>query len=359
MKKILLLMAAVILCACSTKTVHPTEEESESLKEKTLYEQGIKALTKKEYAIASTGFSQLLQEFPSSHWLPNAYYNLGLALEGQDKHAEAAEKYKKVVEYYQGVHTRDEADALYRLSMCYEILGDDAKMVLALLELDTHAEFLNRNTGTVELPARLAAAYARLNNLDQAKIYYARAEQGLKRMRRVHLTQDTLAWLPKTLYSMGKLAPLRPEFSDDDFKNYVTTLERAQSWLLRAAELGRNEWSKKASVELVSGYNEAWNFIANYPAPKDPDKLQALKALQQKQKSMAEVLDRAIDKLKSERLPSTPHDPEPAQVTEIFKNADFVQNQIDETIQARDVQDQGTFEAQQREGLKRRVKKHK
>ncbi|MDZ4676275.1 MAG: outer membrane protein assembly factor BamD [Oligoflexia bacterium] len=353
MRNILLLLVAILLSACAVKTMR---DEPAAPKEKALYEQGLKALVKKDYSTATNKFNQLLNDFPSTRWLSGAYYNLGLAYEGQTKHAEAAEKYKKVIEFYQGVHTRDEADALYRLSICYEYIGDDTKMVLTLLELDTHSEFLNRNTGNVELPARLAAAYARMGNLAEAKVYYSRAELGLKKLRRVRLTEDTLVWLPKTLYSMGKLAPLRSDFTDEDFKNYVGTIERSQSWLLRASELGGNEWSKKAAAELTTGYNDAWNFIANFPVPDGSDKLQALKIQQQKQKSMSEALDRVLDKIKVERLPSTQLEPELPQVTEIFKTVALVQKQVDATIQARDVQDQKTYEAHKREGLKRSIK---
>src|SRR5207253_10911043 len=56
----------------------------------------------------------------------------------------------------------------------YEALGEDDKMALTLLQLQDKTAFLPKQTADMEIPARLAAAYAREGNLDQAKIYYAK-----------------------------------------------------------------------------------------------------------------------------------------------------------------------------------------
>jgi tetratricopeptide (TPR) repeat protein len=179
--------AALFIAGCAHRSIGRVSPQ-----EKNLYEAGLAAISKKEYQKAHDNLSELLSNFPTSRWLSGIYYNLGMALEGLGKTQEAAEKYKKVVEFYEGVHTREEAEALYRLSHCYEALAQDEKTVLTLLELQTHSYYLNRDAAEMEVPARLAAAYARMGNQEQARLYYAKAEGALKKRRRSPLSQNSL-----------------------------------------------------------------------------------------------------------------------------------------------------------------------
>ncbi len=50
-------------------------------KEKSLYEEGLKAIEKKNFRIAVEKFDTLLQVYPTSRWLVGAFYSLGLSYE--------------------------------------------------------------------------------------------------------------------------------------------------------------------------------------------------------------------------------------------------------------------------------------
>lgn len=336
-----------ISSACGHRTVLPPAPE-----EKALYEQGLKAVVKKEHQIAQEKLSELLSRFPTSRWLPGIHFNLGLALEGLGRLEDAANNYKKVVEFYQGVHTREEAEALYRLSYCYETLGQDEKTILTLLELDAHAQYLGADAATMEVPARLAAAYARAGNMEQSRLFYSRAEKALKKRRRAPLNEELTRWLPKTLYSMGRIPPLKITEDTASFKNHVQALEQSQGWLLRATELSSPIWSQKASGELVSAYKYALELIQSWPKAAGTDKVRLAEERLDAQKEMSMALDKAAEKLKLERVPSTPEEPELPEVKEIFSQVIQVQKKLDAIIAKSPVRDDKTPEAQKRGGLR-------
>lgn len=351
------LFSLMALSACSHKPVAPPQvvvpHDSNPTKEKEMFDAGFKALSKNDYKTASEKFSSLNSLYPATKWLPHAEYNLGLSLEGLGKYTEASEQYKKVVDYYQGARGRDSAEALYRLSVCYEVANDDTKVILALIELQNQTRFLNHDTVDVELPARLAAAYARQGNEEQARTYFAHAENGLKHVRVLHPKGDTLLWLPKTLYSMGHVPLPKKDLTPEGFKNYLGSLNQNQIWLVRAAEMGDNPWSKKASEELINVYFDAWGLIDQHQVPHETDKIQSMKERQEQQKSMALDLDSSISKLKLERIPPSPLEPESHNLTAVFNGVSGLEKRLDVLLQEPYVQDVETPEAQKREGLKR------
>ena len=354
--KILWSLTVFTFLACShapPPAKAPATHIGDPAKEKILFDQGFKALSKSDYKTAATKFTDLITQYPTTSYFHHAQYNLGLASEGLGKYPEAAQQYKSVAEFYQGTHNRDEVDALYRLSICYEVANDDPKVILTLLELQNHTALLGHDIADVELPARLAAAYARQGNHEQAESYFSKAEVGLKRLRALHPKGDTLLWLPKTLYSMGHLSPPQKDLDPKSFENYLTSLVQTQEWLVQAAELGDNSWSKKAAEDLINIYFASWDVVEKHPTPSLPDKLLALKTQQEEQKGMAVNFDKAISKLKLERIPPSPLEPEASRLKTVFNSIDVLQKQNDALLQRPPVQDQPTVESQQREGLKR------
>ncbi len=343
---------SVLVCVgCGQPTV---KTETGNSNERAAYEQGLRALAKNNYQGAAEKFTMVLNHYTTTKYLVGAYYNLGLSLEGLNKYSEAAENYKKVIELEQGKRGRDEADALYRLSICYEVIGDDTKMILALVQLQERPNFLNKDLAQIELPARLAAAYARQGNIKLADEYNHKAEAGLKLRRRTPMKGDILIWLPKTLYSMGHIASRTIGANVDEFKNHIKALQWSQSWLLRCAELGEasNSYSKKGAEEILQSYNSALQAIETVKASNDPDMLKAAKFKQDNQRAMAGALDYSLQQLKDDRLAATSLNSEVSLIKQLFEDLMPIQKKIDAIIQSHDVQDQNTNEAKSREGLK-------
>ncbi len=343
----------LLTAGCSSQQTLSLPVNSTAHQERALYEQGLRSLSRSDYKGAGQAFVDLLHKYPATKWTSGANYNLGLALEGQDKYAEAADVYKKVIEINQSTpESRDEADALYRLSICYETLQDDGKMTLALLQLQDKKEFLPKQTAEMEIPARLAASYARQGNLDQAKTYYAKAAKELKRYRRPPMIGDVMVWLPKTLYSMGTMKAIRKDVTLKEFRDYLNSVNETQGWLVRAAELGNNTWSRKAADNLEDIYLSLITAIRDFKVSDSSDKVLAAEQQQEAQKAMAKKLDEAIVKLKLERLPPSPAEPEAGRLTEAFTTIDQVEKNVTTIVQGHDIRDQNTPEAQVHEGLR-------
>src|ERR1035441_2367940 len=179
------MVVLLIVASCASE-----EKDVRSKKEKQLFEEGTQALAKNNYRIADERYTELLKAFPTTPTLPSSLYNLGLAYEGQKKYAEAIEEYRKVAELYQKSRSRDEADALYRMSICFEVLGQDQKVIFSLLQLEQNHQYLRRQAAVTEVYARLAAAYARLGQVERSEYYYSKAEVGLKNVKRVQAVGD-------------------------------------------------------------------------------------------------------------------------------------------------------------------------
>jgi tetratricopeptide (TPR) repeat protein len=352
-----ILFTILFLASCALRPVALAPIQT---KEKAYYDEGLKSIAQKDYKRAALALNKLLQEYPTSRWLVGVYYNLGVTYEGLVDYAQAAANYMKVIDFYDGLKTRDEAEALYRYSICQEHLGDDNKGLFALLQLQDRTQYLNKGQADVEVPARMAGSYARLGNLDEAKKYFNKSETGLKKLRRAHLVAgeqlDLEAWLPKTLYSMGHISSRSHEMgsaSPEQFKNFLASVEQSQERLLRAAETGDSVWAKKASLELVGIYSDAWSSIEKAEVPQTTDQLQYAKARQDHQREMAADFDVTISHLKLLRTPISVKEPESAQVTEIFDAAFKIQQRLNILIEAPDVQDQETRDSQKRSTIKR------
>jgi len=346
----LIFIVVVLVSACST---HPVREENKvDPKQRSQFEAALRSFEEKKFEKAAGQFNDFLNVYPNSRFYSAAHYNLGLALENLNRCPEAIPHYETVVELNKGAESRDGAEALYRMSICYELMGSDDKTLFTLLELDKFKSGLSKETLETEIPARLATAYARVGNEELARQYYNRAASGLKRLRRQALTGDLPVWLPKTLYHMGIVSLTKRESNTVDFHLYMAPLDTAQTWLLRAAETGNNEWATKAKNDLIRLYQEAQDAIDKVPLDNDTDHLAALEKQQRLQRSMSAEIISVAEHLKLERIPKDPDVPENPNVAEIFEILDQVSERAKAYIHAKDVRDNLTPEAQDREDLK-------
>jgi hypothetical protein len=67
------------------------------------------------------------------------------------------------------------------MSIMYECLGQDTKAITSLLDARKRGKDLPFETQVAEIPGRLAAAYARMNNRTKALEYFNQASEGLRR----------------------------------------------------------------------------------------------------------------------------------------------------------------------------------
>lgn len=263
------------------------------------YRRGAEHLSSEKYDLALLEFEKHLQNQPASVWTQSAIFGSARALEGLERWTEAAERYRQVIHNTRRAPNL-QAMALYRLSFCREALGNDQETVAVLHDALTRSQHLPKEITMAELPARLAAAYARVGNFEKALSYYQSAEKGIYSLRRESAGKPLPSWLARTLFFMGNTSLRQATW--EDFETYLRPLGRTQVYLLLTTELSIEPWSQKAAHELVTTYQSLWNAIESVSLPSGPDPVIAKREIQEKQWRRAALVLETLEALKA-RVP--------------------------------------------------------
>src|SRR5665213_4402945 len=129
-----LILTLLLVSACVTKPKKSSEIPDQDSPHQAEFDRGVQALDGERYQEAASIFDSLLLEKPGTELDLVTLFNSGIAYEGLAQCKTAADRYRKVVRSSAGSFKRIEAEALFRLSLAYECLGQDAKTVTALLD---------------------------------------------------------------------------------------------------------------------------------------------------------------------------------------------------------------------------------
>jgi tetratricopeptide (TPR) repeat protein len=334
MRVFLSLMIALIVAGCaSSPTGSNGAAPSESAQAK--MDSGTKALSQENYGEAAQIFDAILVQNPASEFDLLASYNSGVAYEGLGECKKASERFRQVATGSANKFQRIEAEALYRLSMTYECLADDKKTISALLDARKRVKFLPHETADAELPARLAAAYARIGQRQKALEYFKEAGNGLK----LALTQAggttnkiQQQFAARTLYSMGQLTTSQRSLMLDA-KSFLQSISLQQPFLLQAAEINVAPSSRKAADDLIFVYENMQKLTPNKEA---------------EVRAFYELALQDIAEIKRIRLPN-----KGVMVEEIFNKIDVQESRIRQALMSQSEITPLTQDAERREGLKR------
>ena len=348
-------LAGVFLVGCASKKTKP-EAKSEVVQvprqDQLAFERGMNHLGAERYVQALEAFDQVLESNPTSEFGLVTWFNKGAALEGLGKCREATKVYRKTLRMSNKRFRRIEAQSLFRLAYTYECLGDVPKQIASLRDAMRRRKFLSNEVSEAELPARLAAAYARSGNLKTAEVYFNQAQKGLLKIH-----QDAgdpfrrKEMLARTLYFMGRVQPDAKRISRQS-KAYIGSLKYLQAYLLKSCEMSSQEWSPRAADNLVDAYEVVWQALKTPPRFKLQSKDRAEKemALRRWQAQLARGTMDNIQSLKALRFP----DPkEPLFVQGIFKEMERQERKLDAYLANLAGSTDLTPEAKQRQGIRR------
>lgn len=326
-----LIVFLILLCACAKAPPKPENPEENSIQELT-FEKGLRALERENYVEASRIFDALLVAKPATEFDLVTLYNSGAAYEGQANCPKAADRYRSVVRAAGNRFPRIEAQSLFRLSLMYECLGQDAKAIAALIDARKRGKSLPFETLSAEIPARLAAAYSRIGNRAKAIEYFGIASQGLKKIVAREQGSKQSETLGRTLYMMGQLTASQraASVSSDSF---VQSVLMQQSYLLQAVELNHPVWSKRSAEDLVVAYDNFWKFKFEDDEKKRAFYIRGIQAAQE---------------LKKIRLPGAT-----GLVQDVFAHIEKTESRLQAELAKLGVTNPQTAEAQKREALKR------
>ncbi len=346
---VLAVSATLLFAGCAAKPKDNSTYNEREEKAKVDFERGLKLLDSEKYAEAAKIFKKILVQSPALEFDFVILYNLGASHEGLKNCAAAADSYRQVARGSAGKFVRLEALALLRLSYTYECLGQDNKALVALLDVRRRSSALPEDTAKAEVPARLAAAYARSGNRTEAEKYFRLALDGIKALQIKYKESVQMAdRLAETLYFMG-----RSSVSDEEFKRnpvpQIRSLQLMQLYLLQAAELGSTKWSGRAADEILGTYDRLWLLSQSLGSVGDVD---AQAARQKGSGLRADVLKetlRSVRVLKAQRLPNRG---ESAEMKRLFNGAVEREKQLISVLSEVEPSTPLTPEAERRQGIR-------
>jgi tetratricopeptide (TPR) repeat protein len=219
------------------------------------------------YTVAQEEYASFQKKFPNSIYFQRAGLGLGQSLEAQDKWSEAATVYRQTIDATRERQPEIAALALYRISLCYENLGDEARVLASLKDALSLKQYLKPEQAQAEIPARMAASYSRmgLENEAQAQLSVADAAiQQIIKQNRSNMDQDSLnIWSAAIYYRMGLFST--NQLSGENLQACLDSFKMIQIFSLRSIELGAQFWSEKAEKALMLNYQDVWKAIQNFP----------------------------------------------------------------------------------------------
>lgn len=220
------------------------------------------------------------------------------------------------------------------MSTAYECLGDDRKSIAAMLDARKRSANMNPDVAQAELPARLAAAYARVGERAKATQFFREALNGLKKTlaNSGTTTQIQQRFAARTLYAMGQLTA-RQRGPDVDPSTFLRSLSIQQPYLLQSAEQAIRPESQRAAEDLIFAYESIQRLT-----PSDPVKARAF----------LELALKDIAELKRIRMPG-----KGPLVDEVYDRIDVQESRVRQLLMAQAEMTPLTDAAKRREGLRR------
>ncbi len=262
------------------------------------------ALFLQDFISAEKLYLAFQKQFPNSIFYQKAQFGRSKALEYQEKWTEASEAYRSAIEATRVRQPEIAAQALFRLSYCYENLGEEAKVLATLNDVSQMKDQLWPEQIQAELPARFAASYSRVGRTKEAQSYFIKAEQGIAQIRANQASQRTNDWLAQVYFQMGRLST--NQLTNENLQSSLDTLKMIQVFSLRSAEMGGEPWSRRAIQGLMENYRDHWNAIQEIPLHRAMEVGVAKREQTERKISFTGELLTLISDLRQYRAPSDP-----------------------------------------------------
>lgn len=298
MKTIIKSFLALFFLACTSAPVVPKKIELEYPKELAAVNQLI--LERKTHD-ARLKVEEYLNKAENINWYGHAYFLQAFLYELDENFPQSIKYYREAIQHGSQYESKVEAKALYNLSFVYERIDEREKLVSTLVDLMKRRAFFDILTGQVEIPARLAAAYASQGRLKEAIIFHKEASRNFHDLVRNARFKADRSELSKSLYYLG-FATF--DENNESFDSLIFKLDRGQKYFLASAEASNSVWSQRAVDRLRAEYDRAWGMVQQYsPRGLDHDPQALKKQKQRGQLIMASQLYDLMFKLEAEEFP--------------------------------------------------------
>lgn len=300
MTKIYLIILAALIGACSLVPVTKAKSNQDLNYPPEL--QDVHGLIVQEKTVdAQAKIDDYINKAENIHWYGHAYFLKGFLFEMEEKYKDSIKFYRRAIQHGSKYESAVEAKALYNLSFVFEKLDQRQDLISTLLDLMKRRSFFNRLTGQVEIPARLAAAYASQGKMKEGLIFHREAAQNFKQLVRVQTFKAPKEEVSKSLYYLGFSVF---DENNEQFHSLIRKLNVGQKYFLASAEASKSQWSEKSRDRLKNEYDKAWAQVLNYkPEGFDNDPLAFKKQKHRKQLVMASDMYDLMHRLRAEEFP--------------------------------------------------------
>lgn len=167
--------------------------------------------------------------------------------------------YKEI--YLLGVESDPQysTQSLFELAQLSELKGNWEIALSQLKECEVKKSYLPAVKADLELPARLAGAYAALGEVELSDTYSQKAEQALQTYS-AQLRPDLRAeWWAETYYRMGSLPT--QFMTDKNWLAYAKRFETSMTHLIRSMEYSDSNWSLKSLRQAEDFFKKSLEFL--------------------------------------------------------------------------------------------------
>lgn len=219
------------------------------------------------FSISKEQYIEFQRKFPNSFFYQRARFGHAQSLEAENKWSEAAEIYRGTIEATRARQPEIAAQALYRISICYENLRDEARVLASLKDALSLKQYLEPEQAEAEIPARMAACYSRMGLQKDAQTQLILADEGIQniiKQNRSAMDAEALKnWSAKVYYKMGLFST--EQVTAENLQAALDSFKMVQIFSLRSIELGKDPWSEKAEKTLMVSYGNFWKVVQNFP----------------------------------------------------------------------------------------------
>lgn len=306
-------------------------------------------LDSKKSIEAEQAFRNFQQRYPQSRFVMLSRMGVARALEDQDKWTEAAENYRTIQKLSATYQPEIAAHALYRLSYCYEALGEDDRAVATLLDANRRRKLLPEEVALAEIPARLAMFYEKAQNKPEAEKYVEQAQKGISMLQgKPELSKQILA---KAYYQMGTVS--LNQISSSNYSSTLRALKAVQVYPIRSIGLNQAPWSEASLSLLKKDYRDLWNTLLEMPGVSGVDDVSIERTRRELQASLGGEF---LDLIQQAEL-NGPLDPEKnanSLQRELYKYLNDIKLKVQDLIYRSEPQMGLTSESQRLNSLKRK-----
>lgn len=220
-----------------------------------------KAISAGDCAKANKDIEAFQKKFPSSQYTQRLSLLTNDCLIQLEQFETAAISLRQLVAFTISRQPRIAAAASLLLSYAYEGLGDSERSLASVLDAEGLAAELSVESRLAEVPARLAMLRSQMNDFDQAAIYLARADEGIKVLRSQNPQILGSIFWARVYYQMGFKS--LDQMDHAGISKAIQGLMAVQKYSLKTLEFNDPIWSAKALSQLRKNYLSLWKFIDN------------------------------------------------------------------------------------------------